>query len=412
MVRPPLGRLLLAAALLLGATARPARAGEDPLDTAKSVVELGKALIEAGLDLGDSKRIRDGMAKLKEGKALFEAAAAKPGLTEAQVNRIRRHLVDVEATIEWYAPAAERAGKAAPGGKPGESKPGPETGDAEGEVHAPDPERGRLLGAWCREQRALYGKTEDPVARAALAGEMAAKAGVIAVPTLLELFRAEETAAAEAGVHEALATVGTSRVAAEMGAFARADAEARWDDALDVIYRALEKPEKTEPERPWCRAIRRFHELKERKLTLSILARLDAMGTPGIAALGEVIYVEDFGYHDYTIALLSKKRDRRAVPPLVYKMNRFQFDYFEQMPAHKALLEMGWYAVPELVDRLDDKAAGIWISWTLRKISGETMGTDKRKWGDWWKNEKIRHPELFEDPDERPPVVTAPEQPK
>ena len=58
------------------------------------------------------------------------------------------------------------------------------------------------------------------------------------------------------------------------------------------------------------------------------------MGTPGIAALGEVIYVPDFGYHDYTIRLLAKKRDGRAVPPLVYKMNRFKFEYRVQMPAH------------------------------------------------------------------------------
>ena len=74
---------------------------------------------------------------------------------------------------------------------------------------------------------------------------------------------------------------------------------------------------------------------------------------------------------------------------------------------------MGWYAVPALVDALDNKAAGIWVSYTLRKISGETMGTDKRKWHDWWKTEKLRHPELFDDPDERPggakkgPVVTG-----
>ena len=34
--------------------------------------------------------------------------------------------------------------------------------------------------------------------------------------------------------------------------------------------------------------------------------RLDAMGKPGIAALGEVIYVEDFAWHDYTIGLLAK----------------------------------------------------------------------------------------------------------
>jgi hypothetical protein len=69
---------------------------------------------------------------------------------------------------------------------------------------------------------------------------------------------------------------------------------------------------------------------------------------------------------------------------------------------------MGWYAVPELIDHLDDKAAGIWISWTLRKITGETMGTDKRKWHDWWKGASLHHPELFDDPEERPGGGTAP----
>ena len=126
------------------------------------------------------------------------------------------------------------------------------------------------------------------------------------------------------------------------------------------------------------------------------------MENPGVAALGEVLYVEDFGYHDHVIGILATKPDCRAVPPLVHKMNRFRFEYRVQMPAHEALLQLGWYAVPELIDRLDDKAAGIWISWTLRKITGETMGTDKRKWHDWWKTEKTRHPELFADPSERP----------
>ena len=99
--------------------------------------------------------------------------------------------------------------------------------------------------------------------------------------------------------------------------------------------------------------------------------------------------------------------DGRAVPPLVYKMNRFKFEYRVQMPAHRALMEMGWYGVPALIARLDNRAAGIWISWTLRKISGETMGTDKRKWDNWWKSEKLMHPELFEDDDEQEPEGSA-----
>ena len=208
---------------------------------------------------------------------------------------------------------------------------------------------------------------------------------------------------AREGVHESLAGVGTSRVARLMGGFALRAQGARWRDAVDVIFRCLEKPDAEEPERPFVLAIRRFHRLKDRALSSWILDRLDAMGTEGIAALGQVIYVEDFGHHDQAISMLAEKRDGRAVPPLIYKMNRFKFEYRVQIPAHRALLEIGWYAVPVLIDHLDAKAAGIWISWTLRKITGETTGTQKRKWHEWWKGERVRHPELLLDPDERPP---------
>ena len=34
------------------------------------------------------------------------------------------------------------------------------------------------------------------------------------------------------------------------------------------------------------------------------------------------------------------------------------------------------------------------------------MGTDKRKWDDWWKTERLRHPELM-DPVDEGPVVTG-----
>lgn len=374
-------------------------AEDDPLDHAKSLLELGKALVEAGTDMDDAERVRKGVATFEEARKLFQQELEKPGLTEAEKNRIRTYLVDVESRIDWYGGAA-----AADGG--GGAEPA-EEGVATGEVRIPAMRRGERLGSWCKRVRKLYDETEDPLGRAALARGMARQARVLALPTLYDLFRRELMPDARDGVFEALAMVGTSRVANKMASYARADREQRWDDALEVICLCLKKPERYEREKPFMRAIRSFHKLKVRALTLQILKHLDAMGGPGIAALGEVVYVPNFGYHDYAIELLSNKRDRRAVPPLVYKMNRFKFEYRMQIPAHEALLKMGWYAVPELVERLNDKAAGIWISWTLRKITGETMGTDKRKWGDWWKTEKLRHPELFDDPDERPPTVTG-----
>jgi hypothetical protein len=398
-----------ACVVLTLAVSAAARADEDPLDHAKSLLDLGKALVEAGTDMDDPKRIEEGLAKFREAKALFEKELEKPGLSEAQKNRIRLYIVDVESRIDWYG-----GGSIGGGGGGGEQPdggeddaPAAEGGVATGEVRIPEMKRGERFRPWCRRVRKIYEETDDPHGRAALARGMARQARVLALPTLFALFKTEQMPDARDGVFEALAMVGTSRVAHEMASYARADREAHWDDALEVIYLCLKKPERYEREKPFMRAIRAFHKLKNRKLTLQILRDLDAMGGPGVAALGEVIYVPDFGYHDHAVQLLSNKRDRRAVPPLVFKMNRFKFEYRVQIPAHEALLKMGWYAVPELVDRLNDKAAGIWISWTLRKITGETMGTDKRKWHDWWKTEKLRHPELFDDPDERPPVVTG-----
>jgi hypothetical protein len=229
----------------------------------------------------------------------------------------------------------------------------------------------------------------------------------VALGPLTDLFDEEQVEAARPALHQALAEVGTPRLAAWLTARTQRRHAACWTNVLDVLYRVLERPEAEEPERLYLPVVRAFHQRRDRKLTLGILQRLDAMGREGVAALGEVLYVGDFGYHTFAIERLATKKDARAVPPLVFKMNRFRFDAAEQFPAHDALLQLGWHAVPGLIDRLDDKAAGIWISWTLRKITGETMGTDKRKWHDWWKGEQVRHPELFEDPDERPPAAVT-----
>ncbi|MDJ0976294.1 MAG: hypothetical protein QNJ98_17670 [Planctomycetota bacterium] len=394
-------------ALLLSLCIAPwAVAEDDPLDEVKSLIELGQALIDAGVELEDEARMAKGLAKLKEARTKLKGMAAKPGVTAAEKNRIERYVVDVEARLDWYDSDLFREGKPADPATEAEADPLDQP-EVDPEVQTPPLKKGEQIGTWCRRVMKVYDATESGTGRAALARQMAWKGGVNALPTLFALFDKEEDEDARVGIHEALTRVGTSRVSRRMAAYAKKSKETYWDHALDVIYRALERPERFEPERPWMRAVRAFHKLKNRELTLGILTHLDGMGGPGIAALGEVIYVDDFGYHEHTIRLLSKKRDTRAVPPLVHKMNRFKFEGKVKLSAHKALLEMGWYAVPELVNRLNDRAAGIWISWTLRKITGETMGTDRRKWSHWWMKEKIRHPELFDDPDERPAVVTG-----
>ena len=271
----------------------------------------------------------------------------------------------------------------------------------------PARKKGQRAKAWLRVALAQYGATSDGRARAAYAQAILAEAGIHALPAVIDLFEAEQDALAREGIHEALATLGTSRVANAMKDFATKAKREHWRNALDVVYRCVKKPEKLEKERPFQRAVRAFHWLKDEKLSKEIVKTFDKMGKEGVAALGEILFVQDIGLHDRVMEKLSTKKDGRAVPPLVFNMNRFKFDPDKQVPAHEALLKLGWYGVPELINRLDDKAAGIWISWTLRKISGEHMGTDKRKWHDWWKTEKKKHPEVFGAPEPRFGPVTG-----
>ena len=375
----------------------------DPLEKPTLLIESANALAQLGMrDSREVNKVQRAVVLFEDAQALLQAQA-KRDLPEGLRVRVTEMLALVKRRIGvckvfLETPAAQR------------ELPQPEAGDAKppAQPEAPQPpplppfEPGQRARPWVRAVVKRYDETPDPAIRAAIAEALEQKAGVHALRALFKLFESEAHPAAREGVHKALAAFGTNRVANQMASYATDAHEDHWRHALDVIYRCLAKPERLEPERPFQKAIRAFHKMKKRRVSLRVVSHLDRMGKEGVAALGEIVYVKDFGYHDHVIDLLSTKRDRRAVPPLVYKMNRFKFDARVQIPAHKALLKLGWYAVPELVDRLDDKAAGIWISWTLRKISGETMGTDKRKWHDWWKSEKVRHPELFDDPDERP----------
>ena len=286
-------RSLLPLLLALFVSADLAAAGEeDRLAEARSLVELGTMYVEVGSDTDNPEKVRKGVAKYREARTLYKDALAEPDITPAEKNRIKAFLVDVESRIDWYS----------------SSKVDGAGGVATGEVRIPELKAGERIGPWCRRVRKLYDETDDPAGQAALARGLASKGGVLAVPTLFDLFEKEEYPKAREGVHEALAMVGTYRVARKMGTYARKSAEKHWENALEVIYLCLEKSERSEPEKPYLKSIRDFHRMKNRKLTLQILKRLDSMEPAGTAALGEVVYVEDFGYHDYTIELLSHKR--------------------------------------------------------------------------------------------------------
>jgi len=402
---------------------------QDPIEHAQTLHDLGNALLDAGTSMKDADRVHAAEAKLEAALDEYSAALRHGPASTGLKSRIQRQHSQCERDLafarKWLAmqkmtpgrapsgrtPAPDHrapsaGGPVAPPGPAPTSNAGETPSTAAPEVHAEPPRPGERLGLWCRHVLEQYGQTPSPAGRAALARQMARDAGRIALPSLKRLFETEANGTARRGIHESLADIGGVPVSGLMRSYGFPAKERYWQYALDVIYRCLEKPEAEEPERPFLKTIRQFHKLRRRSLTLAILTHLDEMGSEGVGALGQVLYVPDIGYHDHAIQLLAKKRDGRAVAPLVYKMNRFKFDYRVQMPAHKALLEIGWYAVPELINHLDNHAAGIWISWTLRKITGETMGTDKRKWSYWWTRERVRHPELFENPDERPASVT------
>jgi hypothetical protein len=409
--------LAAGACLLLLVCATPAVQGEeDPLAVPAERLVHARAKMDAAIRVKDKLKLREALGDLRIAQALFEKRERNPeGLSKGLQARVKTALEEIADRVKWCRVLLDEFDAQREGWDPDQERPPYESGgadeprpvakpptDAELDAELPPIAGGQSKSSWARKVADIYRATPAPGKRALLARGMALRAGEQALPELYRLFDSESDAVAREGVHQALVDVGGKRVARRMATYARKTAESRYEQALDVICRSLARPEKEEPERPFQQAVREFHKLKNRKLSLRIIETLDAMSHEGVAALGEVIYVPDFGYHDHVIELLATKQDGRAVPPLVYKMNRFRFEYRVQMPAHKALLQLGWYAVPQLVEALDDRAAGIWISWTLRKITGETMGTDRRKWRDWWVNERVRHPELFDDPEERP----------
>ena len=369
---------------------RSARAGDD-LDAAKNLHQMGLKLLDGTGDPDDLDRVREGLDDLKKADTLYAKIVDDPNASKAWKDFAGTSRREIQTKLDWWAVILPSSGAHKPAKRP----------DAKLE----DPAQGTVLVRWCEKARKAYDAEADPLGRASIAVKIAVKAKEQGLPLLFDLFKIEKDAVARDGLLDALTLLGGLDVAKEMGTYARPEDCPLRHDALEVIYRCLEKPEKLEPERPFCQAIRKFHELKDHKFSEAIIARLDGMGWQGTAAIGEVLYVDDFGAQNAAYDALSRKKDSRAVPPLVFRLDRFTFEYQEQMPAHKTLLAIGWFAVPELVDRLNDPAAGIWISWTLRKITGRHAGTDRKKWTEWWKVEALKRPEITEANTE--PAATA-----
>ena len=373
--------LALTVALGVAAGAPSARAGDD-LDAAKALHKAGLTLLDGTGDPDDLDRVREGLDYLRKADTLYGRLLDDPKTTKTQREAAEASRKDARAKLEWWTAILPTTGAKDRAKRP--------------DAKLTDPGKGDSLTRWCEKAKAAYLAEADALGRAAIAVKVAVKAGPLGLPVLFDLFKSEKDVPAREGLIDALALIGGSAVSKEMGAYAKPDDTPLRRDALDVIYRGLAKPERLECERPWCAAIRRFHELRDHVLSERIIARLDAMGWQGTAAIGEVLYVDDFGAQGEAYDALSRKKDSRAVPPLVFRLDRFSFEYQEQMPAHQTLLAIGWYAVPELVDRLNDPAAGIWISWTLRKITGRHAGTDRKKWSEWWKVEAPKRPEISE----------------
>lgn len=358
-----------------------ARAGDD-LDAAKNLHQMGLKLLDGTGDPDDLDRVREGLDDLRKADTLYAKIEGDPNASKAWKDFAGAARREIQTKLEWWAVILPSSG--------------PRGGAKRPDAKLEDPVKGAILARWCDTARVAYAAEPEPLGRAAIAVKIAVKAEQQGLPLLFDLFKSEKEVAAREGLLDALTLLGGLDVAKEMGTYARPEDCPLRRDALEVVYRCLEKPEKQEPERPFCQAIRRFHELKDHKFSEAIIARLDAMGWQGTAAIGEVLYVDDFGAQGAAYEALSRKKDSRAVTPLVFRLDRFSFEDQEQMPAHKALLAIGWFAVPELVDRWNDPAAGIWISWTLRKITGRHAGTDRKKWTEWWKVEAPKRPEITE----------------
>lgn len=375
-------RLLLALGIACVVGRAPAARAGDDLDAARALHRAGLVLLEGTGDAEDLDRVREGLDALRKADTLYAKILADPEASKEMQAGARASRAEAKAKLEWWAALLPTTGAKDRCKRP--------------EARLEDPAKGEPLTRWGEKAKAAYAAEPDGLARAAIAVKVAAKAGALGLPVLFGWFRTERDLPAREGVVDALVLVGGSDVAKEMGACAKGEDGPVFRDALEVICRCLGKPERAEPEKPFCAAIRRFHERKDHRLSKGIVARLDAMGWQGTAALGEVLYVDDFGAQDEAYDALARKQDARAVPPLVFRLDRFSFEHQEQLPAHRTLLAIGWYAVPELVDRLNDPAAGIWISWTLRKITGRHAGTDRKKWSEWWKLEAPKRPEIAE----------------
>ena len=365
-----------------------ARAEEDPLAKIRALFDDGTMLVETGTEREDVERVRRGVRKFREARRRLAHRLADPGLTPTEAKRARALLVDVESRIEWYS-----AGSSAEGV------------DSSGEVRIPEMKRGESLATWCRRVRKLYDESKGAGDRAALARGLAAKGGTKALSTLLKLFEEEAAGEARVGIHEGLAMLGTPRVAGKMATYAKKRKRDRWADALEVTYLCLARiaqdntaqdpVARARAERPFLAVVRSFHKLKDESLSRGMLERLDDMEPAGTAALGEVLYLPDFGLQAAAIERLSRKQDERAVAPLMHRLERSAFDPAAPTPAHRALLKLRWYAVPLLIERVADKSAGPWVAWTLEKISRAGLGADGAAWHAWWQRERLRHPEVL-----------------
>jgi hypothetical protein len=382
--------LAIAAALVLALGARGAEAR--PLTDAQDVVKAAVADLLEGAKTNDMARIRRGLEGLAKGIELYRKVADDPAVPEEERGIARSSIPDTEKAIAQWS---SRYPDAAPS-KPPAPAPGLDPARTP-HVFLPNPEPGESLEHWCERVKASYAEETNPRARAAVAARMAEKAKEKAGPALLDLLKTEKDPLARSGLSQALAAAGGEAVAARVGdLLASDDAKAR-EAGLETLYAALRKPERVEPEKPWCKAVRRFHERKQAEASLDVLLKLDALGWSGVAALGEVLCLDEFGAGAAAVAYLSRKRDGRAVPPLLRRAAKGDKD--AASAARQALASVGWHAVPELIRRLGDPAVDSEAAAALRRVTGQTFGPAPAKWEAWWKGERAKHPEVDADPE-------------
>lgn len=283
-------------------------------------------------------------------------------------------------------------------------------GEPEGDGLPPELARGsdESAGAWVRRLEDAFTSSEEVGVRKQILSAWAADGGREAVRALLNVFDAEKDRAVRDHLNEVLVQVGTKDVASHMDKHMRAADDPVQEDALQVVYGCLARPEEEVPEEPFCDAMRQFFKLGDTERTPEAIRQLDELGRSGTRALGQLLYLDDFqcgGTSSHVLCLTAFKTRRDD-----WRAAEILFDTFpkkvpktaptEEDPTHLikrgvALDGVGTCCLPGLIKLLGNRTFSGFASRCLRDIynqqslgSQEDLPDSPSAWKKWWKKQK------------------------